>query len=355
MRRSEVRAILKRRTGKTFPVLLMAFALMAALLIGANLGSAKIDVFSLIGQALRGEFGDEYQSLHYILTQVRLPRIALCALAGMSLGLSGCVMQSILRNPLASPFTLGVSSGASFGAALSMVLGANLTGVNYLFQGYSVVAVNAFVFGCVSLLIVSGVAKLCRNSMTVLILTGTAVSSLFSAGVSILKYISSAEALKNLDVWLMGGFWGANWDAVLTVLPFFSICIVFMIRFAWDLNALNAGEDVAATMGVNVRALKNISMILVTLVASISIAFCGVIGFIGLVAPHMARSFVGVDHRRLIPASALMGGIVLLVSDTVARTVIQPKEIPVGIITSLIGVPFFIFILAKKKKQLWSA
>lgn len=131
---------------------------------------------------------------------------------------------------------------------------------------------------------------------------------------------------------------------------FYLLCLIFMIRMAWDFNSMNAGEDIAATLGVNVRRLKMISLLLVTLVASISIAFSGVIGFIGLVAPHIARSLTGTDNRRLIPESALMGALVLLVSDTVARTVLLPKEMPVGIITSLIGVPFFLFILTRKKK-----
>lgn len=166
-------------------------------------------------------------------------------------------MQTILRNPLASPFTLGVSSGASFGAAVAMILGIKLVNLNFLFQGYSFVAVNAFVFGCLSLVIVMGVSKLCNNSTTVLILTGTAISSLFSAGVSILKYISNAESLKNLEIWLMGGFWGANWNAVLTILPFFVVCIIYVLLCAWDLNSMSAGEDVARTMGVNVLGPQN--------------------------------------------------------------------------------------------------
>lgn len=343
-----------KETGKNIPLILMVVVFLGMLLLAAHLGSADIDVFSILYQAISGSHAKSYEMQSYIFFQVRMPRIILCALAGMTLGMSGCVMQSILRNPLASPFTLGVSNGASFGAAVAMVLGANLTGVNHLFKGYSIVAGNAFLFGCLSLLIVCSVAKLCQNNLTVLILTGTAVSSLFSAGVSILKYLSNAEALKNLDIWLMGGFWGANWKAVITILPAFLISSVVILCFSWDLNALNAGEDIARTMGVNVKAIKTVSMILVTLMASLSIAFCGVIGFIGLVSPHIARSLVGVDNRRLVPASALLGAIVLLISDTIGRTIISPKEIPVGIITSLIGVPFFVLILAQKKKQLWS-
>ncbi|MCI7814752.1 MAG: iron ABC transporter permease [Lachnospiraceae bacterium] len=340
---------------RSMVVAITAMLFVILFVISSHCGSADIAILDLIRQCITGDRQKNFQSVFYIFTQVRLPRIVLCALTGMALGLSGCIMQNLLRNPLASPFTLGVSSGASFGAALAMVIGPIMLQKNLWSSGYSLVACNAFWFGCVSLGIVCLVSKLCKNSVSILILTGSAISSLFSAGVSILKYISSSEALKNLDIWLMGGFWAANWSAVLTILPFMVACFFFTMKFAWDFNAMNAGEDIAATLGVNVKRLKNISLILVTLVASISIAFSGVIGFIGLIAPHIARSLVGVDNRKLIPESALIGALILLLSDTVARTVLLPKEIPVGIITSLIGVPFFIFILTGKKKKIWSA
>ncbi|MDO4753853.1 MAG: iron ABC transporter permease [Bacillota bacterium] len=340
-------------TGSFLPVFAMLLLFLFLLYVSTLLGSAKIDLSALVREFLSGEHSEKFQSNFYIITQVRLPRIVLCAITGMTLGLSGCIMQSVLRNPLASPFTLGVSSGASFGAAVAMVLGASVVNTNFLFKGYSVVAVNAFFFGTLSLFLVYQIARFSRNDSTVLILSGVAVSSMFSAGVSILKYISSAEALKNLDTWLMGGFWRSNWNAVLTVVPFFVLSLVIIIRFSWDLNVLNAGEDVAATLGVNVKVLKRLLMLTVSLAASVSIAFSGIIGFVGLVSPHISRSLVGVDNRRLIFASALMGGILLLLSDTVARTVIQPKEMPVGIITSIIGVPFFIGILIRRRKQMW--
>ena len=335
---------------KGMAVALTAMLFLLVFMISSHCGSAEISVLDLVWQCISEKHKEKFDSVSYIFFQVRLPRVILCSLTGAALGLSGCVMQNILRNPLASPFTLGVSSGASFGAALAMVTGTTLLKNSAMFSGYSLIAVNAFAFGCISLGAVCLVAKMCKNNINILILTGTAVSSLFSAGVSILKYISSAEALKNLDVWLMGGFWASNWKAVLMILPFILLCLIFTIRMAWDFNSMNAGEDIAATLGVNVRRLKMISLLLVTLVASISIAFSGVIGFIGLVAPHIARSLTGTDNRRLIPESALMGALVLLVSDTVARTVLLPKEMPVGIITSLIGVPFFLFILTRKKK-----
>ena len=222
-------------------------------------------------------------------------------LTGISLGVGGCVMQTLFRNPLASPFTMGVSSGASFGAALAMVLGVGILQQNFLFTGYSLVAMNAFVFGMISLLLVSAVAKMSRSDMSILILVGTAVNSLFSAGVSVLKYISGAEALKNLESWLMGGFWGANWKAVLVLVPLLAVSVGVLLRMAWDFNAMNAGEETAATMGVPVKWLKRISLGLVTLIASITIAFSGVIGFIGLIAPHAKHGW----HGQPLPAAGI--------------------------------------------------
>lgn len=345
----------RRLTNPNIILGLMPAALIALLGISLSVGSMPISILELLRDAFRAEAErpENFSVQSYIIMNVRMPRILLCTLTGMSLGLSGCVMQNLLRNPLASPYTLGVSSGASFGAALAMVLGVGIFNANFLFSGYTLVAVNAFAFGCISLLIVSLVAKFSRNNMSILILTGTAVNSLFSAGVSILKYASGAEALKNLDTWLMGGFWGANWRSVAILSPLVLVSAFLLILRAWDFNAMNAGEDVASTLGVHVRRLRTISLVLVTLIASITIAFSGIIGFIGLVAPHIARSMVGTDNRRLIPASAMLGAIVLLLSDTVARTLFSPQEIPVGIVTAVLGVPFFILILTRRKKQLW--
>lgn len=333
----------------------MALVLLAATLISLSMGSVRVPVLSVLRQAvgLSTQQTEEYATQVYIMVQVRLPRIVLCMLTGLSLGMGGCVMQTLFRNPLASPFTMGVSSGASFGAALAMVLGVGILQKNFLFTGYSLVAVNAFAFGVISLLIVSAIAKMSRGDMSILILVGTAVNSLFSAGVSVLKYISGAEALKNLESWLMGGFWGANWKAVFVLVPLLAISFGILLRMAWDFNAMNAGEETAETMGVSVKWLKRISLGLVTLISSVTIAFSGVIGFIGLIAPHSARSMVGTDNRYLLPASGMMGAIVLLISDTVSRTILSPKEIPVGIITSLLGVPFFIYILSRRRKQTW--
>ncbi len=311
-------------------------------------GSATIPFRQLLGIE---QMTDEMNS--YILKEIRMPRILLAIITGMSLAIAGVIMQVLLKNPLASPFTLGVSSGASFGAALAIVLGTSVFGMNLVTSGKWLIAFNAFFFGCIAVLIVYGISVLKNGSTTVLLLAGVAIGNLFSAGVSAMKYFSDNEALKNLVVWLMGGFWGASWDVVYILAPMLVIGFVILMRLSWSFNSLNAGDEVAKTLGVNIKVLKVGSLLLVTLLASSAIAFVGIIGFIGLVAPHIARMLIGVDYRFLLPVSGLLGAILLLASDTVARTILAPIEIPVGIITSCIGAPFFIYILLQKKKDYW--
>jgi iron complex transport system permease protein len=248
---------------------------------------------------------------------------------------------------------LGVSSGASFGAALAIVLGTSVFGVTLATSGQLVIALNAFIFGCISLAIVYTIAQLKSGSTTVLLLAGVAVSSIFGAGVSALRYFSDNEALRDLTIWLLGGFWGANWHAVGILTPLVGVVILFLLFHAWQLNAVISGDDVAETLGVHVRRVQFNTLVTVTLMSSAAIAFSGVIGFVGLIAPHITRSFVGVDNRYLLPASALTGAIMLLLADTLARTIIAPIEIPVGIITSLVGGPFFIYILIARERSIW--
>jgi iron complex transport system permease protein len=295
----------------------------------------------------------DFQINDYIIRQVRLPRIMAALLTGMALAVGGTIMQAVLRNPLASPFTLGVSSGASFGAALAIVLGTSVFGSTLVASGQVLIALNAFIFGCLSLSIVYVIAQMKQGSTTVLLLAGVAISSIFGAGVSALSYFSDNEALRDLTVWLLGGFWGVDWHEIFILVPTFIVAFVILMRYAWDLNAIISGDDVAETMGVPVRRVQFITLVTVTLVASAAIAFSGIIGFVGLVAPHIIRSFVGVDNQYLLPGAALTGAVLLLLADTVARTIIAPIEIPVGIIMSLVGGPFFIYILLVRDRSIW--
>lgn len=258
-------------------------------------------------------------------------------------------MQAVLRNPLVSPFTLGLSSAASFGAALAIGLGVSIGALG----GRMTLLLFAFAFGMLTVLGIYGIASIRGSGRETYLLTGVAIGYLFSAGVSGMKYFSTDDKLKEIVLWTMGGLWGASWDAVVTLLPIAALCFVLLYLNAGDLNVMSAGEDVAASLGVQVRRLRLTTLFIATLLAASFIAFTGVIGFVGLVAPHIARMVLGGDARVLLPGSALFGALLIVVSDTVGHMVIAPVEIPAGIITSVIGVPFFVYLILRQRRRLW--
>lgn len=283
-----------------------------------------------------------------IILGFRLPRILLAVLAGSSLAVAGTVMQGLLRNPLVSPFTLGLSSAASFGAAVAIVIGPAFLGTVFASTGDNVFIIfMAFLFGWLSMLLVYGISRSRGTSQSMLILAGVVIGYIFQAGVLGMKYISSNDRLRDLVVWLMGGMWGASWNAVIILTPLCLGCFILLERMSWDLNTLASGDDIAKSMGINVERLRLTGLMIATFAASCCLAFTGIIGFIGLMAPHICRMLIGNDHRYLIPCSALLGASILLISDTVARTIASPVEIPVGIIMYLVGGFFFLFLILR--------
>ncbi|MDO9069286.1 MAG: iron ABC transporter permease [Deltaproteobacteria bacterium] len=284
-----------------------------------------------------------------IVVGFRLPRIFLAILTGSSLAVAGVVMQGLLRNPLVSPFTLGMSSAASFGAAVAIVIGPGILASWFLLSDDIFIVLMAFLFGWLSMLLVYGISRSRGTNQATLILAGVVIGYIFQAGVMALKYSTNNDKLRDIVVWLMGGMWGASWNAVLLLLPICLITFILLERMAWDLNALAAGDDVAKNLGINVGRFRLVGLMIATFAASCCLAFTGIIGFIGLMAPHICRMFIGNDHRYLIPCSALMGASILLISDTAARTVMSPIEIPVGIIMYIIGGIFFLFLILKSR------
>jgi iron complex transport system permease protein len=284
-----------------------------------------------------------------IVVGFRLPRILLAILTGISLGMAGAVMQGLLRNPLVSPFTLGLSSAASFGAAVAIVIGPGIVGAYLTINNNIFIVIMAFLFGWVSMFIVYGLSRSRGTNQSTLILAGVVIGYIFSAGVMALQYITNNEKLRDLMVWLMGGMWGASWSSALLLLPLSLVPFVLLEMRAWDLNALSAGDDVARSLGINVPRLRLSGLLISTFAASSCLAFTGVIGFIGLMAPHICRIFIGNDHRFLIPSSALLGAAILLLSDTVARTIMSPVEIPVGVIMYILGGVFFIALILRAR------
>ena len=291
-----------------------------------------------------------------IILNARLSRTLLCIITGFSLALSGAVMQNILRNPLVSPFTLGLSSAASFGAAVAILFGSGITG-SVLILGHQFFIENLFVAGLAvisSLISVSLVVSLSRRSgisRSTIILTGVIISYLFQAGISAIKYFSNDDALREITLWLMGGMWNASWGVVFLVLPIVVLLTIVIESMSSKVNVLAAGDDVAESLGINVQKLRTVLMVLCTVVSSVCIAFTGIIGFIGLIAPHVTRMIIGNDSRYLFPASGFLGALILLSSDIVARMIIRPQEIPVGIIMYLVGGVFFIWLVCNRRKE----
>jgi len=334
--------------GKGVLSLLLLLALLTTAGSSLIMGVTDIRMQDLVPLLSGDREGYRAVAKAHILLNIRLPRLLLAILAGSSLAISGTVMQAVLRNPLASSYTLGVSSGAGFGAALAIGLGMGLWGGKYI------VVANAFAFGMASMFLVYGIARIRGAGPGMLILAGIAVYYFFSALIAVVKYLAQHDALAGIVFWLMGGLNLANWENIVILLPLVLLpSLWLMYKFPWDLNAMSSGDEVAISLGVNPEQTRIIALVLAALITSGIVAFTGIIGFVCLVGPHMARMMIGSDHRFLLPFSALTGALLLLMADVAARTVIQPTELPVGIVTSLLGVPFFLHLLVRSRRY-WS-
>lgn len=280
-----------------------------------------------------------------IVLNIRLPRVFLAALVGASLSAAGATFQGLFRNPLADPYIIGVSSGAALGATLVIVSGLSLG-----WAGFGAVPVMAFAGGALAVVLVY---QLSRQGgfvpVMTLLLAGIAINAFLSALVSLLFYFAG-ERLHQVVFWMMGGLGGACWSYVRVMLPYFLLGFSIIYFFARELNALLLGEDTARTLGIDAEKYKKIFLAAAALLVSAAVSTSGIIGFIGLVVPHIIRLAAGPDHRFLLPASALLGAVLLLGADALARTVIAPAELPVGIITALLGAPFFLYLLRRRKK-----
>lgn len=335
---------------KLFFLIVMVLAIVVLAGISATLGSANLSVMEVYTAILARLMPGHFQSTWFAETIVwglRLHRILLGIVAGMALAVAGAVMQGILKNPLASPFTLGIASAASFGASLAIVLGAGFAGGEYLIIG------NAFVFTMLASIIVYALAKYKGMTPETMILAGIAIMYLFSAMTSFLQYVGRSEQVQEVVFWMMGSLGRSSWDKVGIVSIVLVLSIPYIMIKSWDINAMGTGDETAKSLGVNVERVRVISMMLASLITASVICFTGTIGFIGLVAPHITRMVVGGDHRFLLPASALVGGLLLLGADTLARTVLSPVILPVGIMTSFLGVPFFVYLFMRRRKEFW--
>jgi len=326
--------------------MLSAILLILSIIIGVSIGAVRIPP-NIVLKILLGNSSSELNSLYTIIIwKVRLPRVLMASMVGASLAISGCLVQGVFRNPLASPYVLGISSGAAFGAALAVILEIWLI---------IPIPIFAFIFAMLSLMITYVVAaEDGRLPVTSLLLAGIAVASLFSALTSFMMYVAG-EKLEVIVFWLMGNLTGIRWQEVRIVAIGSLPLVALSLFFGQELNVMMLGEDTAKSMGVEVDKSRKIIVILVALLVSVCVSYVGPIGFVGLVIPHMVRLVIGPDNRFLIPASAFFGGAFLVLADLISRVVIKPAEIPIGIITSLFGVPFFIYLLKRRKRVITHA
>ena len=339
-------------------IVLLVLALIATVIVSLNVGYARIpfgNVLAILSRRIPfiNRFVDASlirpEELNIVL-QLRLPRIIAGVVVGAALAASGVVYQGVFKNPMADSYLLGVSAGAAVGASFSILLG-----LGTFFLGLRIVQVMAFIGAVAAMLLVYNIARVgTRVPVTTLLLCGIAVNFFLFAIVSLIEVIAGDE-LTSIVLWLMGGFSNVWWGDIWAILPFFIVGTVAMYIYARDLNLMALGEETAQNLGVNIERTKMVLLVLASLVTAAAVSVSGLIGFVGLMIPHVTRLIIGPDHRILLPASTITGAIFLVVCDDLARVAATPfastLELPVGIITMLAGAPFFILLFRKKKRS----
>lgn len=322
----------------------LALLCVAAFALDLVTGPSALTAAQVLGGIVSPETLNPPQQA--IVWQVRLPYALMAVLVGAALSLAGAEMQTILNNPLASPFTLGVSSAASFGAALAIVMGISLPFVPLEWM----VPLNAFLFAFGSVLLLQLMARRRGAGVETVVLLGIALVFAFNALVALVQFVSSQEALQQLVFWSMGSLSRASWSHVGVLAVVLALVLPFSLLAAGRLTSLRLGEDRARSFGVDVGRLRFLALLRVSLLAATSVAFAGTIGFIGLVGPHMARLLLGEDHRFLLPASVLCGALVMSLASVASKTLVPGALMPVGIVTAIVGVPVFLFLIFRKRE-----
>ena len=343
----------KRRKVHTFVILAMLAAVLVAGVVCLFVGSSNMT----FTQALDALLGGGTNAQSRIIWRIRIPRVLAAIIAGAGLSVAGLVMQTTLDNSMASPSTLGVSNAAVFGANLSIIAfaGGFLTTGNNL-QSFDMGAnpfatsVLAFAFSALSVLLILGLCKVRSFSPNVVVLSGMAIGAVWTAATTVLQFYATDVGLSAAVVWSFGDLGRATYrtDAIMAAVV--AVGLVFFLFMGWKYNALLSGEATAKTMGVNVEGLRFASLLLASLITAVCVSFLGVIGFVGIICPHVTKKLLGQDHRVTIPVSCLMGSLLLLLADTVSRSIGGGSALPVGAITSLLGAPFFIAIIFGKKE-----
>ena len=325
----------------------LVVALCLSLATDMALGPARYTLSQVISAVL--DPAGVANQLRVVIWDIRMPIALMAVTVGASLTVAGAQMQTILANPLASPFTLGISAAASFGAALALVGGVALFpgAVEYM------VPINAFVMAMVAALFIHFASTMRGVTVETIVLLGIALVFTFNAALSMLEYLASEQALAAVVFWTMGSLTKATWAKVYVTGAILVLTVPLFMKNAWALTALRLGDDKAASMGINVRRLRLHTMLTVSLLASIPVSFVGTIGFIGLVGPHIARMVVGEDQRFFLPGSIICGALLLSVTSVVSKVLIPGAILPIGVITALVGVPFFFVLIFSNRRRAW--
>ncbi|MCG6391205.1 iron ABC transporter permease [Vibrio fluvialis] len=328
--------------------LIVAISAIYSITVGPMNISFRDSLSSLLLQS-----DDIAKHINLVIHEIRFPRTLLCMLVGAILALCGTVMQGLFRNPLAEPGIIGVSAGASLGAALAIVLLGNLN-FDARWMNAITLPLCAFLGGALTTIVVYrlGTNKF-GTSVTIMLLAGVAISAVSGAGIGYLNYVADDQMLRDLTLWSMGSFAGANWQSItlcgITLLGLY----FYFTRRAMALNALLLGESEAHHLGIPIQRLKRALIVLSAVGVGVTVSAAGMIGFVGLVVPHLGRMLVGPDHRNLLPVSALLGALLLTIADMFARVAAAPAELPIGIVTALVGAPFFLYLLFQQKGKIF--
>ncbi len=336
---------LKKSTVGIFFVLLII-----SMILNVTIGAFSLSFSEILNTLLNPE---ENKIYYQVLVDIRVPRVILGVLVGVAFGISGAMMQTLFKNPLADPSIIGVSAGASAGVVIFMLLGNFLPTLLYDgFLSYLSLPLSAFLGAAITIFAIYKLATIYNKvAVTVMLLAGIAINAMLGALVGLFTYVSTEEELKSFTFWTMGSLADGNMKIILIMIPIVIVTYIFAISKNVELNLMLLGEDEARNSGVNAEKLKKYIILFVSLAIGASVAFCGIIGFIGLVVPHIARLLVGSNHKFYLPLSAILGAFVLLWADSIARIIIAPAELPIGIITALLGAPFFLWLLIKNRQD----
>jgi iron complex transport system permease protein len=342
-------------------IILLFILLVVSISVGAA-GIPPYDVFlSIVGGTIdrisallhsTAIPAEELSTTDRIVWNIRLPQALAAIVAGIGLSVAGVAMQSILRNPLGSPFTLGISNAGAFGAAVSVILLGtgqmhSTVADAFTLNNPYLTTIVAFIFCLIATAVILLISRVRGASPEVMVLAGVAISSLFTAGTMFLQYFADDTQLAAVVFWTFGDVSRAGWQELGLMALVVAGATLYFVANRWNYNAIDAGDETAKGLGVNVEAVRNIGMVVAALVSAVIVSFLGVIGFVGLVCPHMVRRLIGDDQRFLIPGSCVMGGILLLASDTVARIIVAPYVLPVAVLTAFLGAPTFIYLLLR--------